>query len=412
MKGALHICAFLAVALVSATLVCAGTVTGIVRNGTTGTPAGNQEVILIKLQGGMEPLGTYKTDAQGRFRIDHPEIGGSPLLLRVVYRGVNYHQNLPPGQLQADIEVFEATDNTENLNVASRLIAVQPSGEQLLVAEEFTVHNHSKPPMTITRNDGSFEFWLPLGAELGQVSVTGSSGLPLVQGTVDRGNGRFSINYPFRPGETLVRASFRVAYPQNAATLRLGSPYAVQNVLVVAPPPVSVQGEGFASRGVEQGWNVFGRENVGAARVFELKVAGFAPPPQNDPNAPPPQGAAGGATSTGVSVVPQRLENLKWVLLIGLGALFALGGFLLWKHTLLQPSAVSAGVSGTKQNAGADSAASDAMKQIEQQALGSLDAVKELLLRIEIRKQAGTISEAEYQNERRRAEEMLRKFLG
>jgi hypothetical protein len=35
-----------------------------------------------------------------------------------------------------------------------------------------------------------------------------------------------------------------------------------------------------------------------------------------------------------------------------------------------------------------------------------------LLLRIEIRKQAGTISEAEYQNERRRAEEMLRKFLG
>jgi hypothetical protein len=203
-----------------------------------------------------------------------------------------------------------------------------------------------------------------------------------------------------------------VAYPQNAATLRLGSPYAVQNVLVVAPPPVSVQGEGFASRGVEQGWNVFGRENVGAARVFELKVAGFAPPPQNDPNAPPPQGAAGGATSTGVSVVPQRLDNLKWVLLIGLGALFALGGFLLWKHTLLQPSAVSAGVSGTKQNAGADSAASDAMKQIEQQALGSLDAVKELLLRIEIRKQAGTISEAEYQNERRRAEEMLRKFLG
>jgi hypothetical protein len=401
-----------------------GTVTGTVRNGTTGAPVGVQEVIVMKLQGGMEPLGTFKTDPQGRFRIEHDEIGKSPLLLRVVYRGVNYHQSLPPEQNLADIEIFEATESTKDLNVATRLIALQPNNERLLIGEEFTVHNHSKPPVTVIprEGNGSFEFWIPEGAELGQVSVTGASGLPLVQGTVDRGKGRYAINFPFRPGETSVRISFQVPYPQNAAMLRLGSPYTVQNVLAIAPPTVQVRGEGFVSRGREQDWNVFGRESVAANMVFELNVQGFAPPPAEEEGGTAASGAAKSATGAAVSVVPQRLDNLKWVLLAGLAALFALGGVLLWKRPFQQPAAAHApeasSVAGGPEtkpataSATRQSQAAETLKQIEQQAMGSLEAVKELLLRIEIRKQAGTISEEEYARERAQAEEMLRKFLG
>ncbi|HLW44091.1 MAG TPA: hypothetical protein VKS00_06340, partial [Candidatus Acidoferrales bacterium] len=47
----------------------AGTVSGTVNNGTTNTPVRGTEVILMQLQGGMEPVATTKTDASGHFSI-------------------------------------------------------------------------------------------------------------------------------------------------------------------------------------------------------------------------------------------------------------------------------------------------------------------------------------------------------
>jgi 5-hydroxyisourate hydrolase-like protein (transthyretin family) len=48
---------------VSTPLALAGTVSGIVTNGTTGKPAAGVDVILIQLQGGMQPVANTKTDA-------------------------------------------------------------------------------------------------------------------------------------------------------------------------------------------------------------------------------------------------------------------------------------------------------------------------------------------------------------
>src|SRR5215467_5434173 len=67
--------AMVAVSLVAAPRVFAGTVKGTLKNGTTGQPAGNVEVILIQLQGGMQPVLNSKSDAQGHFTFDHPAIG-------------------------------------------------------------------------------------------------------------------------------------------------------------------------------------------------------------------------------------------------------------------------------------------------------------------------------------------------
>jgi len=55
----------------------------------------------------MQPVATVKTDAQGRYNFDRPELGGAPMLVRVPYRNVNYHQSVPPGTATADVEVFE-----------------------------------------------------------------------------------------------------------------------------------------------------------------------------------------------------------------------------------------------------------------------------------------------------------------
>ncbi|HUJ32411.1 MAG TPA: hypothetical protein VLY23_14090, partial [Candidatus Acidoferrum sp.] len=53
----------------------AGTVTGRVTNGTTGKPAAGVDVILIQLQGTMQPVAQTKTDASGHYQLDHPALG-------------------------------------------------------------------------------------------------------------------------------------------------------------------------------------------------------------------------------------------------------------------------------------------------------------------------------------------------
>ena len=73
-------------------IAAAGTVKGTVTNGTTGKIAVGVDVILIELQGGMQTVANTKTDDKGEYHFTYPQLGTSPMLIRVVYKGVNYHQ--------------------------------------------------------------------------------------------------------------------------------------------------------------------------------------------------------------------------------------------------------------------------------------------------------------------------------
>src|ERR1700680_3247242 len=78
-----------------ATSARAGTVTGIIHNGTNGDkPAAGVDVLLIQLQGGMQTVASTKTDAEGRYHFDNPGIGQGPMLIRAAYRGGFFHQAL------------------------------------------------------------------------------------------------------------------------------------------------------------------------------------------------------------------------------------------------------------------------------------------------------------------------------
>jgi hypothetical protein len=396
----------------------AGTLSGTVRNGTTGAVVPNQDVILIQLQGGMQSAGTFRTDAQGRYTMDHPAIGQAPVLVRVQYRGVNYHQNVPPGQATADIEVFESTASFDALHVFQRIIVLQPAaaGAVLLMGEEFSVHNESKPPVAVFKEDGSFLFDVPAGGELGQVSAAGPSGMPLVQGTIDKGKGRFAIAFPMRPGENNVRVSYQFPYAKNEATIRLTSPYAAQRVVLIVPPTMTIKGTGFTPAGTEQGFNLYARDNVPASTPFEFSISGTAPPPSEQPAQ---SGAAGGPqTGAEISTLPGRLDHLKWVLLGGFAALFALGAIFLWKRPIPQSAQVAAvakpvvATSSTAKTAEADAVVAQVMESASRSATQSLEAIKDTLFRLELRRQAGTISEDEYTRERASAQQKLRDLLG
>ncbi len=412
-----HLVGLCLLALLIAGAAAAGTLSGVVRNGTTGAAAAGVDVVLIQLQGGMETVANSKSDAQGRFRFEHPALGRQPMLVRAVYRGVNFHQAVPPGRDTAEVDVFEPTADAKALQVASRLIVLQPNGAVLLVGEEFAVLNHSTPPAAYYKADGNFEFQIPEGGELAQVSAWGPSGMPVVQGTIDRGSRRYSIAFAFRPGESGVRLSYHVPYTANEAVLRATSPYAAQRVLLIAPPTLQVASAGFQPAGTEQGWSVYAREGVPAGAQFDIAVSGTAPPPsesgpQGQTDA---QGRDAGRSAQPVQALPGRLDSLKWVLVGGFGALFALGVGFLWRRPAGATNAQPAGKNSQPNRRGAsretDAALSQAAAEVQREVNHSLDQLKETLFRLELRRQAGTISEEEYAREHGRAEKVLRELV-
>ncbi|HEY1866408.1 MAG TPA: hypothetical protein VGG55_04995, partial [Candidatus Acidoferrales bacterium] len=269
--------------ILAAAAATAGTVTGVVHNGTIGKPASGVDVILIQLQGGMQPVANTKTDAQGSYKIDNPAIGQGPMLIRAVYQGVMFHQPLTPGQNTADVTVYEPSADPKTVQVGSRLIVFQPSNSSLLVGEEYALQNESHPQVAYFNQKGDFNFDIPPGAELSQVSSWGPSGMPVVQGTIDRGKQKYAIAYAFQPGDNGVRLSYKVPYPSDKATVEFTSPYSVQRVMLVAPPTVQVSSPGFAPAGTEQGFNLYTRDAVPSGASFKVSLSGTAPPPSASP---------------------------------------------------------------------------------------------------------------------------------
>jgi len=125
-------------------------------------------------------------------------------------------------------------------------------------------------------------------------------------------------------------------------------------------------------------------------------------------------------------VIPGRLDVLKWPMIGGFALLFALGAYWLSRRQVVTvpvavgavgAAVVSAPASVTPPSAAAPAASpaqgtvTPGLKEMDAQVGTSLDALKERLFRLELRRQAGTISEQEYAQERARAEQVLRDLL-
>ncbi|MCL6482252.1 MAG: hypothetical protein K6U02_11045, partial [Firmicutes bacterium] len=282
-----------------------------------------------------------------------------------------------------------ATTDANAFRVASRFLVFQPNGPTLLIGEEFLVENSTQPPRTFYRPDGTFEFVLPPGAELSQVSAWGPAGMPVVQGTLEKGGGRHAVVFPIRPGENGIRISYQLPYPDGQTTLRISSLYEASRVLLAAPNGIQLEGTGLQPAGNEQGYNLYAREGLARGTTFEIRLQGTATLPAAGAEA---ASAQAGPTPTGmVTRLPPRLDSLKWTLIVGFAALFALGAFYLLRKPSGHAARVEAEVEG-------------AVRQ-------SLDEIKETLFRLELRRQAGTISEEEFDREYRRTQARLRDFL-
>jgi hypothetical protein len=254
--------------------------------------------------------------------------------------------------------------------------------------------------------------------------------MPVVQAPMDKKNNHYSIAYAFRPGQSTVRYSYQLPYPGNTATVKIPTIYPGGRLLVVAPPTVQISGDGLNPGGQEQGMNVYGREDVPAGTLVAVNVSGTAPP--QEANAGSGQGQQGrdsqqgGGETAGVSIqqVPGRLDVLKWPLIVGFVCVFALGAILLARKPVVAvagPVPVEEDAPGamprkaksptSPAHVAAPSNGASSLAEVDAAIGTSLDALKERLFRLELRHQAGTISEAEYVQERARAEKVLRDLV-
>lgn len=438
-----------------------GTITGTVRNGTTNQPAAGVQITLIRLQGVMQEAANTKTDAVGRYSLSDPSLGQAPMLLRANYKGVTYYQPLPPGKATADIQVYEHTEKASAFSVADRAIILQPTSSGLTVGEIYDIQNNTQPPQAYYRENGSFEFSVPKGAQVGDVSASDSSQMPVRQATIDKGKNVEAIDFPFRPGESGVRISYTLPYTNDHANLQFTSPYTAQRVAIFAPPTVKVSGDGFSPAGQNQGFDAYIRDSVAANTPISLSISGTGTVTESDSgagggqsgdtsaNSRLDQGGQGDTSGQGASIttLPARLDSLQWVLVAGFAAIFILGFVFLWKRpqfltgasggyvqsspvdgptdtrsvasngapkTGLAPGTrdVDAMAKGQHAPAQTPSAAqSIAVEEAERHVAGGLDELKDKLFRLELRRQAGTISEEDYNRDRQRMEQLLRDLV-
>jgi hypothetical protein len=430
MKYSTRILAILIVAASLAAAAASGTtISGVVKNGTTGKVAGGVDIVLMNLQSGMDSVATTKTDAEGRYTLNYTPSGQSPMLVRASYKGVNFHAMLPPGQLTADVNIYEPGTDMKGVKVPTRIIYFQPEGAQLLVGEEFDLQNQSSPPVAYFKTTGNFEFQIPDIATLQQVNAEGPERMSVVQGTMDRGGNKYAIAYAFRPGESRVRLSYSIPYPSNRASFHIPSVNSAGSVVMLAPPTVTVTSAGYQPGGTDQGFSLYVHDGPIPANGFDVSVSGTAPPQADNSGGSGQDNGGGRDSGAVVTAVDPRISKVQWTLIAGFASLFLLGAFYLYRKSfaLSVAGGGSQAPAGARSrgNAGGRAAASaaprqaaavehdtnDALGEIDRKVGASLDELKDVLFKLELRRQAGTISEQDYAEQRGRAEKILRDLV-
>lgn len=405
----------------------AGTVHGTVINATTGKPVPNIGLDLLSPMQQMAIVGSAKSDAQGQFTASSDAIGAGPVLIRVTYHDVSFNTFVPPGSPEVKVEVYDTTKDPKAVKVASHVVIFEPREGKLIGAEEYNIQNTTQPPMSFYRTEGNFDFAIPQGATLGQVTATGSLGMDVKQASIDKGKGLYAIAYAFRPGNTNIRLSYELPYPNNAATVKLPATYPDMRLLLVAPPGVTLSGDGVTPAGKEQGMLVYIHDALPAKGVLSVSLSGVGAPEAADASggAQEQQGQEGNSRVQGpqVEMAPPRLDDLRWPLIGGLVAIFALGGFLLWKKPVVVPAvagdmAEEAVQPDPKKKEKASKPVpqpaqpvKQTVEAVQQQVSTSLDSLKEEIFRLELRRQAGTIPEDDFVREKTRVEQLLRDLV-
>lgn len=165
---------------------------------------------LVSLGEGMEEVAHTRTNADGRFSFQLPDAG--PHLARAIHQGVTYYSMAPPGSNSVEVQVFDVSSSTANVNVTADVMRFQAKDDELQGIRLFAVNNTSNPPRT-QMHGKDFEFFLPDGAEIDQAMAKTHGGPPVDSRPVpEKDKNRYGFAFPVRPGETEFQVVFHMKY--------------------------------------------------------------------------------------------------------------------------------------------------------------------------------------------------------
>jgi len=421
----------LTLTLLLASLAAAQTLTGTVKNATSGKPAAGDDVVLLSLTQGMEESARTKTDAKGNFSLKLDD-AQSPHLVRAIHQGVTYHRMAPPGTTSVEVEVFDASKKIDGISVVADIMRIQAAQGQIEIVREFGVQNSSKPPRT-QMDERNLEFYIPDGAQIiaDSATATTENGNPLKTAPVPEGEkNRYSFIFPLRPGLTRFEVAYQMPYT-GSANLDPKSQYPLEHFVVMTPKAMQ-----FTAAATSAGYKLINYPNEPDASVqvasnfkpgqnlaFKVSGQGTLSDPQEaggstqgeTASAPPSGNRPGGGLGPPIDA-PDPLQKYRWPILGGLGALLVFGAVFVAarqqsagraKLTTIEDSESDydlpeAPVSHRSQSPIAARRSSSSML---------LEGLKEELFQLEVEHKQGQISQQEYEKTKAALDQTLQHAL-
>ncbi len=401
----------------------AETLTGRVKNGTTGKPAAGDEVVLLSLAQGMEETARTKTDAKGGFSLKLDD-ASSPHLVRVVHQSVTYHRMAPAATTSVEVEVYDVSKRVDGIRVTADVTHLQAQNNQLQGVRLFAINNDSRPPRT-QMNDPNFEFYLPDGAQVDSGLARTAFGQPITSAPVpQKEKNRYTFIFPLRPGQTQLQVTFHLPY-NGQASIDPKALYATQHVVVMLPQSMQFTPESSAAAGFQSMQDpnnttaqVQVASNTQPGQPLAFRVAGTGVlPAEGEGGTGTTGGQAGGATAgprdsrpgggLGPPIdAPDPLEQYRWYILGGFGAVLAAGAFYIVTRSKSMPvpdfSPSDVEVVARRPRAAAPAPGSSNVL---------LQALKEELFQLELEHKQGRISQQEYEKAKAALDQTLERAL-
>ncbi len=418
------------------TFAAAQTLTGTVKNSTTGKPGAGDEVVLLSLSQGMQEAGRTKADAKGNFSFKLDD-GQSPHLVRVIHQEVTYHRMAPPGTTSVEIEVYDAGKKVEGLEVVADIMRVQVEQGQLEVMRAFAVQNKSNPPRT-QMNEHNLEFYVPEGAQIVEGQAMTENGQPVKSAPVpeDDKKTRYAFLFPLRPGTTQFQVAYQLPY-SGSANIDPKSVYPLQHFVAILPKAMQFSagpGTNYQAMNDPQqpDANVQVASGAGLGQNLAFKISGEGTLQARQEGAGAPSEGGGPAQSEsrpggglGPPIdAPPPLQKYQWWILGGFAAALVIGG--VYVASRQQSAARGAGKRGSaavmvEDDEGAEvlvvreveSSSGRAVRPAGTSSSSSmlLQGLKEELFELEVEHKQGRISQQEYEQTKAALDQTLQRAL-
>jgi hypothetical protein len=428
--------------LLLSSLATAQTLTGTVKNSTTGRPAAGDDVVLLSLGQGMEEAGRTKTDAKGHFSFKLEAQG--PHLVRVIHQEVTYHRMAPPGTTSVAVEVYDVGKKVEGITVVADIMRFQAAQGQLEVERTFAVTNNSKPPRT-QMNEHNLEFYVPDGATITEAQAMTAGGQPVKSAPVPEDNSktRYAFLFPLRPGETRFSVVYTLPYtgsanidPKTVNPLEHFVAIAPKSMTFSAAPGTAYQVAPFPGQ-PDANVEVASNMKVGEPMAFKLSGQGMlaAPPDEESQQSQSSSSASAQAESRpggglGPPIdAPDPLQKYRWQILGGFALVLVVGGvYVATRQQAANRVARSKGkalpsleededylaaeIPVAREGRPNEARLSEPRSQSQRRSSSMLlEALKEELFELEVEHKQGRISQQEYESAKSALDQTLQRAL-